>query len=88
MLKITNEDQVEEITNKNFRKIDNWSWEISIIDKMKAYAKNNSLTALQLFKAFDTDFDGIINKQDLKKSLIQLLNIEPENILSSKLDRL
>jgi len=42
----------------------------------------------EAFKCFDKDFDGFISKQDLKESLTDILEINPNQIQSSKLDRL
>lgn len=36
----------------------------------------------------DADFDGIISKDDLKRSLLDILKIKPEKIVPTKLDRL
>ena len=42
----------------------------------------------EAFKSFDRDFDGSINKEDLRWSLQNILSIKSENILPTKLDRL
>ena len=46
------------------------------------------ITAEEAFKCMDVDFDGIISKEDLKKSLIDILKIKPDKIVPTKLDRL
>jgi len=42
----------------------------------------------EAFKSFDRDFDGIINKEDLKWALMNILQIKQEEIMPTKLDRL
>lgn len=46
------------------------------------------LTVNEAFKCFDKDFDGFISKQDLKASLVEILEIDPKSIQATKLDRL
>jgi len=42
----------------------------------------------EAFKTFDKDFDGRINKQDLKWSIINVLKYDPDTIQTTKLERL
>ena len=37
---------------------------------------------------FDFDFDGLVSKSDMQKALIELLNVRPENINDTRLNRL
>jgi hypothetical protein len=46
------------------------------------------LTSLEAFRSFDHDFDGLIGRDDMRKSLVNFLKIKPENILDTRLDRL
>jgi Ca2+-binding EF-hand superfamily protein len=41
---------------------------------------NSGITIEEAFKAFDRDFDGKINKADLKWVLINILKIDEETI--------
>lgn len=42
----------------------------------------------EAFKCFDKDFDGVVNKDDLRQSLVSILEIKADQILPTKLDRL
>jgi hypothetical protein len=46
------------------------------------------LTSLEAFRSFDQDFDGLIGRDDMRKSLINFIKLKPENILETRLDRL
>ena len=67
---------------------DNFDWENSMIQQIKAWIQKQGLTVEEAFKCFDMNFDGYISKDDLNKSLQQLLEIPKDEILSTKLDRL
>lgn len=67
---------------------DNFDWEQETIEKIKKWIQVQQLTVHEAFKCFDKDFDGFISKQDLKESLTDILEINPNQIQSSKLDRL
>lgn len=47
-----------------------------------------SLNAEEAFKCFDKDFDGFISLDDLKKGLINNLNVPVQQIIASKMERL
>jgi hypothetical protein len=47
-----------------------------------------SLNAEEAFKCFDKDFDGFISSDDLKKGLINNLNVPLNQIVESKMERL
>ena len=67
---------------------DNFDWENSMIQQIKAWIQKQGLTVEEAFKCFDMNFDGYISKDDLNKSLQQLLEIPKDEILATKLDRL
>ncbi|MBK8156481.1 MAG: EF-hand domain-containing protein [Streptococcus sp.] len=46
------------------------------------------MTIEEAYKAFDRDFDGKINKGDLKWVLINILKVDEETIMPTKLERL
>lgn len=50
--------------------------------------KRSKLTALEAFRSFDQDFDGLISKEDMAISLQKFLKVRPEEILNSRMDRL
>lgn len=66
---------------------DNFNWEESIIQQLKDYIAENRITVEEAFKTFDKDFDGQINKQDLKWVIQHILKQEDE-IQPTKLERL
>jgi Ca2+-binding EF-hand superfamily protein len=67
---------------------DNFNWEQGIIQKIQKWIKDERITAEEAFKCMDKDFDGIINKEDLKQSLLSIFNVKADKIIPTKLDRL
>ena len=67
---------------------DNFDWETDIIHKIKNWIVKQRITVEEAFKCFDNDFDGHISKDDLRNSLVELLEVSPSSILPTKLDRL
>jgi len=67
---------------------DNFDWENEVIDKIRQWIVDQGLTVEEAFKCFDKDFDGFISKQDLKRSLLDILEIDAASVLPTKLDRL
>jgi len=49
---------------------------------------SEKITVDEAFKCFDKDFDGVVNKDDLRQSLVSILEIKEDQILPTKLDRL
>jgi len=85
-------DQFLEVLKlENFEKKtveDNFDWEQEQINSIKQWIVQQRLTVPEAFKCFDKDFDGFISKQDLKESLIEILEIPAKTIQATKLDRL
>ena len=54
---------------------DNFDWEEKMISKIKQWVLAKGFTFEEAFKCFDQDFDGIISKDDLKRSLSILLHV-------------
>lgn len=46
-----------------------------MISKIKQWLLTKGFTIEEAFKCFDQDFDGIVNKDDLKRSLAILLHV-------------
>ena len=67
---------------------DNFDWENGVIEKTQAWIKQEHITIEEAFKSFDKDFDGFINKNDLRWALVNILKIKEEDILPTKVDRL
>jgi Ca2+-binding EF-hand superfamily protein len=63
-------------------------WEESVIEDLKEWIKNKKITIEEAFKCFDRDFDGIVDKADLKWGLINVLNVKEADIQATKLERL
>jgi Ca2+-binding EF-hand superfamily protein len=68
--------------------VDSFDWEQGIVQKIKEWIKKAQLTVEDAFKCFDKDFDGFVSKVDLKHALVSLLEIDEEEIIGTKLDRL
>jgi len=67
---------------------DNFDWENNVIDKLKRWVATERITVEEAFKCFDKDFDGFVNKSDLRWGLVDVLKIKEEEIYPTKLDRL
>ena len=55
---------------------------------IKKTKRENNHTVSDIFKCLDNDFDGKIDKNDLKWILLNLLKYNREEITSVRLDRL
>ncbi|CAG9333497.1 unnamed protein product [Blepharisma stoltei] len=67
---------------------DSWGWENETLTKIRQWIYKENLTVEEAFRAFDKDFDGVINKKDLEKALVDVLKLEERECYSSKVDRL
>lgn len=67
---------------------DNFDWENNIIELIKKWIQTQRITIEEGFKCFDKDFDGFINKSDLRSGLVDILKVNEEEILPTKVDRL
>ena len=67
---------------------DNFDWENGVINQIKKWIILQRITVEEAFKCFDRDFDGFVSKDDLKSSLVDVLEINPAMIQPTKLDRL
>ncbi len=67
---------------------DNFDWENAVIDQIRKWVFSEKITIEEAFKSFDRDFDGYVNKADLKWALTNILQIKEEEIFPTKLDRL
>ena len=67
---------------------DSWTWENETIDRIRNWIQSEGLSVENAFRAFDSDFDGVISKDDLKATLITVLKLQEKDFRSSKLDRL
>ena len=80
--------QITAVTKEKERVSDSFAWEEGVVKKLRNYARKEKLTPEETFKVFDRDFDGKINQNDLRWVLINILKIEPEEIITTKLQRL
>lgn len=68
---------------------DNFNFEYEMIAKIKEWIINENITVEEAFKAFDHDFDGYIDMNDLKWILVNILKVgEASSISQVKLERL
>jgi Ca2+-binding EF-hand superfamily protein len=65
---------------------DDFNWEKKTIKKLKDWIKTQGLSVENAFKSLDFDFDGLINKNDLKRALIELLEFEEPELTSVRID--
>ena len=67
---------------------DSFEWQENIIKRIKEWVKKQKINALDAFRIFDQDFDGLISKADMTASLIQHLNVPADELIDTRLDRL
>lgn len=85
-LDVIQANSASDIKRNNIK--DSFDWEDSVIEKIKEWITKEKITVEEAFKCFDRDFDGLINKNDLRFSLVSILKLKDEDILPTKLDRL
>lgn len=61
------------VSAKVIRVTDNFNWENEMIQKIKDWIRNEGITVEEAFKAFDRDFDGFINLDDLRWVLTNII---------------
>lgn len=59
-----------------------------MLKQIKKWQKTEELKVEDAFRVMDADFDGMINKKDLKNFLISSLKLEPEVITESRVNRI
>lgn len=67
---------------------DSFSWQEQVIQKIKDWIASKQLSAEDAFRQFDQDFDGLITKDDMVKSLRAYIQIKPEEINAQRIERL
>ncbi|CAK76335.1 unnamed protein product (macronuclear) [Paramecium tetraurelia] len=67
---------------------DDWDWELEILFKIRNWCQRENITIEDAFRTFDKDFDGQINKTDLRTFLKDILKIEEKEITEAKINRL
>ena len=67
---------------------DSWAWETEKIDQVRKWIKSQGISVENAFRAFDSDFDGIISKEDLKSTLVSIFKLPVQECNSSRIDRL
>jgi len=80
--------QVTSVSKLKVGANDTFNWEEQVIEKLRNYITSNKISVEEAFKTFDKDFDGRINKSDLKWTLINVLKYDAETIQATKLERL
>jgi len=77
------------VSVKTIRVDDNFNWEAEMVNRIKDWIKNEGITVEEAFKAFDRDFDGIIDINDLKWILTNIIKVgDKSTINTSQLERL
>ena len=65
--------QITQVSKPKVTVPDNFDWEEKIVKKLKNCICSSQITVEEAFKSFDHDFDGVVSKDDLKWTLINLL---------------
>lgn len=77
------------VSAKIVRVADNFNWETDMIQKIKNWIIDEDITVEEAFKAFDRDFDGFIDIDDLKWILTNIIKAgDKSTINTSQLERL
>ena len=67
---------------------DSFIWQETVVKDIKNWVKEQKLTSLEAFRSFDHDMDGLISREDMKRSLITMLKYRNEDFNPARLDRL
>ncbi|KAM3134464.1 hypothetical protein pb186bvf_013430 [Paramecium bursaria] len=67
---------------------DDWDWEMEILFKIRNWCQRENITVEDAFRTFDKDFDGQINKIDLRTFIKDILKVEEKEITEAKINRL
>ena len=67
---------------------DGFDWEQGVVRQIREWVRNEGLTVEEAFNSFDRDFDGQLSKEDLRWSLINILQVRAALVVPTKLDRL
>jgi Ca2+-binding EF-hand superfamily protein len=67
---------------------DSFEWQEAIIKKIKDFVSSSKMNSDEAFKSFDHDFDGLISKEDMKTSLVKLVQVRPDELNQARIDRL
>jgi Ca2+-binding EF-hand superfamily protein len=59
-----------------------------VLKQIKKWQKSEELKIEDAFRVMDADFDGMINKKDLKHFLLTSLKLESEAITESRVNRI
>ena len=79
--------QLSETSRPKVRVNDGFDWEEGVIRKLKAWIRESNLSAEEVFRTFDHDFDGAIDMNDVVH-VLKLLGIDTSVVSSSKIERL
>lgn len=58
------------------------------IEKIRDWYKGEGISLFDAFRTVDKDFDGFINKNDLKTFLLEVLKFQENDLTNTRLDRL
>lgn len=58
------------------------------INKIKEWYKSEGISLFDAFRTVDKDFDGFINKNDLKTFLLEVLKFQEIDLTNTRIDRL
>lgn len=67
---------------------DNWKWQMETIERIREWYKGEGISLFDAFRTVDKDFDGFINKNDLKTFLLEVLKFQENDLTNTRLDRL
>ena len=66
---------------------DGFEWEEDLIRRLKAWIREGNLSAEEVFRTFDHDFDGAIDMGDVVH-VLKLLGVDVGAVSSTKVERL
>lgn len=87
-VKVLKSEAASQIPQSVLKMEDSFIWQEEVVNKIKAWVKKAKVTSIEAFRAFDHDFDGLISKDDMTKSLLMHLKYRREEISPERLDRL
>ncbi|KAL4476370.1 hypothetical protein ABPG74_010103 [Tetrahymena malaccensis] len=67
---------------------DNFDYQYQLIKQIQEWFATQNMSSLDAFRIADKDFDGYVNREDLKKFLLENVNVSQKDLTVQNLDRL
>lgn len=67
---------------------DNFEWQVQVSHQMRQWYQRENFSIEDAFRVIDRNYNGEVNKDDLRRFLIEILRIKEEEVTQGRLNRL